>query len=181
MSGQGIIQMIKANWPYFLAAGGIAGVFGLYSVYSNKRREKYQDKIGSKEEASKTKETEEQEEEETVEMPTRNISQLLSAEIDEEIYKLTARVEKIHTNPTGYAGILSDKIGKMPFYCQSEESIGDYIAGVLLHESKDNQSDLELEALVESPFEEETSKILCLTRVKGKICGRDYDTGEENY
>jgi hypothetical protein len=69
----------------------------------------------------------------------------------------------------------------MPFYYLGAGLSIDDIAGILFHESRDNQSKLELIVDVESSFDDESSKILCVKSIKGNISGLDYKTGEEDY
>jgi hypothetical protein len=183
MEGQGISELSQ-YWPWFAAGAGALVAFGAYKIHSHKKRDSNSQNSGGIVVANskETKQRErEQEEEETEGLETRNIPQLLKQKVTYDVYNLEAKVEKIHTTQDGYAGILSDENGKIPFYYRNEDSLIDDIAGVLLHESKDNQSKLELIVGVESPFEDETSKILCVKSVKGNIGGLDYEVGVEVY
>jgi len=175
MEEQSIMEIIKAGWPYLACAGGIATIFGITRLVQrrNSGNPDYQNQTN----ASKVKRLEEEVEEEQI--PTKDISHLLSQEIDGEGYRLKATVEKVHPTGGGYAGILSDEHTKMLFYYENYGGHLDDIAGVLLHESRDNQSELELNGEVESSFDDETSKILRVNSVRGKIDGRDYNTDED--
>ncbi len=110
---------------------------------------------------------------------TKDISQLLSVELDNEQYSLIAKVETVHTTACGYAGLLSDGKARMPFVYTNEETTTDGIAGVLLHESKDKKADLEFRVVLDSPFEEDTSRTVLIQYIKGKIGDLEYEAQKD--
>ncbi|MBI2542570.1 MAG: hypothetical protein HYW24_00060 [Candidatus Aenigmarchaeota archaeon] len=112
------------------------------------------------------------------ELQVRDISQLLAQKLDDNSYELVAKVDKVYNSPRGYIGLLSDHEAKIPFIYEKHEGDDDSyyaIAGLLLHESLDSRSDLELNGTVKSPYTDDTSRTFRIEYMKGKIAGMDYE------
>lgn len=158
-----IINLVTENWLYVLA--GIAVLSGV--AYALRPKKDSTNLTNTSVDVSVKEEKYER----------RDISQLLIQELDDEVYTLKAKVEKVHSTANGYAGILSDEKAKMPFVYDNEQAFSDDIAGVLLHESRDAQSELDLHVEVNSEFDNDSSRILSLANISGRINGLTYETG----
>lgn len=108
----------------------------------------------------------------------KNISQLLDLKTNQDTYLLTATVKSVHANNDGYAGILSDNTGIMPFAYRDDGYLEDHVAGILLHDSKENSKPLEFIVSTDN-YGHKKTKMIIIGTIEGDIGNKKYKVGDE--